>query len=209
MVGSVNGTSVAATATTNDSDVSFTLATTPRGVGAWGVSFFNLTLTAPIQDGEKEGRFVTNDGLTGKFNAKVGVTFLLIDTTVSTQTITLIGDLAAVYGSNCGADAAHDAADDCTMQTAVTRKDYAKLQKYLGTRYPELRAAYGRALDDKPLWIVNLGGSVGYWQYTYLTPATFAENKEHRTPYSFSASIGWQAHRDAPLLAAGKEYKQD
>jgi hypothetical protein len=207
-VGSVNGTSVAATAASGDSDVSITLATTPRGVGTWGVSFFNFTLTAPIKDGEKEGRFVTDDGLTGSFNAKLGVTFLLIDTTASTETIALIGDLTALYDRNCRADPAYVATDDCTMQMAVTKMEYPKLQKYLGVRYPELRTAYGRALDDKPLWIINLGGSVGYGQYSYLTPTTFAENEDHRTPYSLSASIGWQAHRDAPLLAAGYEYKQ-
>lgn len=229
---------VSTVASSGDSDVSITVSTKPKGIGTAGAFYSSLTLSAPIKEGASEGGFLTQQGLPNKFSAKIGVSFVLLDTRAADSGLVAeAGRLVGLADARCRAalvasDAAFRALDaeaqtgaaSATRDNAIEEALNAKCEKDkpLDQRAKAYRALYLTeddrrqvlgVIDDligkRDLVLLNFSASIGNKKFAYLDPASFADASKQRTPYALSASIGYQPSRTAPFLAAGFEYKQD
>ncbi len=59
-----------------------------------------------------------------------------------------------------------------------------------------------------PVILWDLNAAVGVNDFSFRDPLTFAEQEVRRTPYSFSASIGYLGGSRSPFIAAGIEHRR-
>lgn len=228
-------TAVSLRGSSDDGTVAVTLAAKPNvlGASAWGSG--SLTFEAPLDDDTGRGDFVTGSGLTSKFSATAKYTMLVMDTGTLQAGAKRISDLTKAANIACEADfqgspegiriqalpsgpdqrnayrTALDAA--CERPTTLHARSANYIKKYVTdlqhVEAAELNRLAGSLVDKLDLWIFNFGASVGYQEFDYFSATDFSALDSKATPYSLSASIGFQPARNAPLFAAGYEYKRN
>jgi hypothetical protein len=217
-------TALSAVASSSDSQVTLTLSGKPSTVGRSGVFYPSLTLSAPINDGEDDGGFLTQDGWPNKFSAKVSFSFVVIDTSLSLDIAPEeMIRLSRRYREVCLAEfpksweykrvADASARQEllkatCDDGTGLLGRDKKKLRQYLGADFEPLARLVDELIAKKDLWLINLAGTIGHRKYAYLDPTNFSEGSVNRTPFSLSISAGYQSARDAPFFGLGYEYEE-
>lgn len=216
-----SGSALGLSASNSDSEVSLTLAPKNDGVlTRTGSTSWAITLKAPLDKDTGSGSFVTEQGLSNKFSAGFGLTRIFGTLgNFDTHRDAAVGRYAQKCERTIGAtpEALAKPAEErsafvrekCGTDGDVAGLDPEKLALYASPTDVRLIKRDETAHAETSVSILNVSASIGYNEYSFFSPLTFAESKDEKLSYAFSASFGINPSRGAPFFGAGYEYKRE